>query len=75
MYTMFATFKFPVLLVLFCMCISGCASTAHSMKDSIPLLKSFGRGEETQFKKPGENSPSQKSPVINPLVEAYMETA
>jgi hypothetical protein len=70
---MFPTFKFPVLLVVFCMCMSGCASTANSMKDSIPLLKSFGQGEETQFKKPG--SPSQKSPVINPLVEAFMETA
>ncbi|MBI5250406.1 MAG: hypothetical protein HY912_13010 [Desulfomonile tiedjei] len=68
--------KFLPLLVFTCLLLTGCAGTAQSLKNSVPFLDSYMKGE-TSTGKPESTSEhaSPKLPQISPSKAALMETA
>jgi hypothetical protein len=68
--------KLLAFLVLCFSLLSGCAVTGQSLKDRIPLLNSYHKGDSsTDNPASSEEQAAPKAPQISPSKAALMETA
>ncbi len=67
--------KLLAFLVLCFSLLSGCAVTGQSLKDRIPLLNSYHKGDSSTDNPASSEERVPKAPQISPSKAALMETA